>query len=129
MCQQNLMVLNKRSSNGKVSISYSFNICIGNYCFDLVATQKTQQQGPRMDFRQTIIAFLGIQDVVIEDVKLFKKDLRVEIKVRQKRWECFCTQCGLQFGTVKEWCLRVLKAPPLGIYQTGLRSFNWSRSI
>jgi transposase len=70
-----------------------------------------------MDFREIIIAFLGIQDVVIEDVKRFKKDLRVEIKVRQKRAECFCSRCGLQFATVKEWVLRELKAPPLGIYQ------------
>jgi transposase len=70
-----------------------------------------------MDFRELIIAFLGIQDVVIEDVKKFKKDLRVEVKVRQKRAECFCSRCGLQFATVKEWVLRELKAAPLGIYQ------------
>ena len=70
-----------------------------------------------MDFREIIIALLGIQDVVIEDVKRFKKDLRIEVKVRQKRSECFCSNCGLQFATVKEWALRELKAPPLGIYQ------------
>ena len=70
-----------------------------------------------MDFRELIIALLGIQDVVIEDVKRFKKQLRLEIKVRQKRRECFCTGCGLQFATVKEWALRELKAPPMGVYQ------------
>jgi transposase len=70
-----------------------------------------------MDFREIIIAFLGIQDVVIEDVKRFKKDLRVEIKVRQKRNECFCSGCGLQFATIKEWTLHELKGPPLGVYQ------------
>lgn len=70
-----------------------------------------------MDFREIIIAFLGIQDVIVEDIKQFKKELRVEIKVRQKRTECYCTHCGLQFATVKEWVLRELKAPPLGIYQ------------
>jgi hypothetical protein len=70
-----------------------------------------------MDFRQTIIAFLGLQDVVIEDLKTFKKDRRVEIKVRQRRDACFCRHCGLQFSSVKDWDLKVLRAPPLGIYQ------------
>jgi len=70
-----------------------------------------------MDFSRIIIEFLGIQDVIIEDIKRFKKDLRLEIKIRQKRTECFCTQCGLQFSGVKEWVLKELKAPPLGIYK------------
>lgn len=70
-----------------------------------------------MDFAKAIIEFLGIQDVVIEDIKRFKKDLRAEIKVRQIREECYCTKCGLQFAGVKEWVLKELKAPPLGIYQ------------
>ena len=70
-----------------------------------------------MDFQQIIIEFLGIQDVVIEDIKRFKKDLRIEVIVRQKRSECFCTKCGLQFSGVKEWILKELNAPPLGIYQ------------
>ncbi len=70
-----------------------------------------------MDFRELIIALLGIQDVVIEDVKRFKKQLRLEVKVRQKRHECFCSHCGLQFSSVKDWSLKKLKAPPMGIYQ------------
>jgi transposase len=70
-----------------------------------------------MDFKNAIIQLLGIQDVIIEDFKHFKKQRRVEIKLRQLRSECFCFRCGLQFGTVKEWALRELKAPPLGICQ------------
>lgn len=70
-----------------------------------------------MDFEQVIIALLGIQDVIIEDIKRFKKELRLEVRVRQKRSECFCVQCGLEFSTVKEWCLRALKAPPMVVYQ------------
>jgi len=70
-----------------------------------------------MDYRKVIINVLGIQDVLVEDVKLFKKSLRMEIKVRQKRSECFCKHCGLAFDLVKEWCLRELKAPPVGVYQ------------
>lgn len=82
-----------------------------------------------MDFRELIIAFLGIQDVVIEDVKRFKKDLRLEIKVRQKRNECFCSRCGLQFGAVKEWALHELKAPPLGVYQKVTLKFMQMRGF
>lgn len=76
-----------------------------------------------MDFSRTIIEFLGIQDVIIEDIKRFKKDLRLEVKVRQKRSECFCPHCGLQFASVKEWSLREVKAPPLGVYQEVLLKF------
>lgn len=70
-----------------------------------------------MDFSSIIIEFLGIQDVIIEDIKRFKKDRRLEVRVRQKRSECFCSRCGLQFGSVKEWVLRELRAPPIGVYQ------------
>jgi transposase len=82
-----------------------------------------------MDFKNVIIAFLGIQDVVIEDVKIFKKDLRVEVKVRQKRSECYCSRCGLQFSTVKEWALHQLKAPPLGIFQKVTLKFMQMRGF
>jgi transposase len=70
-----------------------------------------------MDYRKVIIGLLGLQDVVIEDVKLYKKGLRAEIKVRQKRSEAFCMHCGLQFSGVKEWELKILKGPPMGIFQ------------
>ncbi len=70
-----------------------------------------------MDFKQIIISLLGLQDVSIEDVKIFKKQRKVEVKVRQKRESCFCSKCGLQFDSVKDWDLKVLRAPPLGVYQ------------
>lgn len=80
-----------------------------------------------MDFKNVIIQLLGIQDVIIEDFKLFKKQRRVEIKLRQKRSECFCSRCGLQFRTVKEWALRELKAPPLGVCQNVTLKFMQMR--
>lgn len=80
-----------------------------------------------MDFANAIIRLLGIQDVVIEDLKLFKKDLKVEIKVRQKRESCFCSRCGLQFDAVKDWDLKVLRAPPLGVYQQVVIKFKQLR--
>lgn len=70
-----------------------------------------------MDFSRIIIEFLGIQDVIIEDIKLFKKSRRAEIVVRQKRTECYCSKCGLQFSSVKEWVLKKIKIPPLCVYQ------------
>jgi transposase len=82
-----------------------------------------------MDFREIITSFLGIQDVVVEDIKRFKKDLRLEVKVRQKRSECFCSNCGLQFGHVKEWSLRQLKGPPMGVYQIVIIKFIQMRGF
>lgn len=70
-----------------------------------------------MDFREIIIAFLGLQDVIIEDLKLFKKEFKLVAKVRQKRKNCFCGHCGLQFSTVKDWDLKVLRGPPIGPFQ------------
>ncbi len=70
-----------------------------------------------MDFSKLIIEFLGLQDVTLTDLKKFKKDLRIEIFVEQKRSECFCTKCGLQFASVKEWVHKRLQGAPLGIYQ------------
>jgi transposase len=70
-----------------------------------------------MDFRKVIITLLGLQDVVIEDLKIFRQTLKVEVKVRQRREACFCPHCGLQFDAVKDWDLKILRAPPMGIYQ------------
>lgn len=70
-----------------------------------------------MDLSRIIIEFLGIQDVTIEDIKLFKKDLRAEVVVRQKRSECYCSRCGLEFKAVKEWVLKEIRIPPLGPFE------------
>ena len=69
-----------------------------------------------MDLNHIISQLLGIQDVVIEDIKLFKKELRAVIVARQNRRHCFCNRCGLQLSTVHEWIFKELKAVPLGIY-------------
>lgn len=69
-----------------------------------------------MDFGYFISQFLGIQDVIVEDLKLFKKDLRAVIVARQNRNECYCSKCGLQLSNIHEWIFKELKGPPLGIY-------------
>lgn len=70
-----------------------------------------------MSFREIIIKLLGLEDVIIEDIKLFKFDRRMVVRVRQKRQSCHCRHCGLQFNRVKDWDLKTLRAPPMGIYQ------------
>ena len=69
-----------------------------------------------MDLSEVIIDFLGIQDVIVESVKYNKKIREVSVVARQKREECFCTRCGLQFDSLKEWVKKEIKAPPLGVF-------------
>lgn len=69
-----------------------------------------------MDLKYVISQFLGIQDIIIEDIKLFKKDLRAVITARQNKKYCYCNQCGLQLSNTHEWIFKELKAVPLGIY-------------
>ncbi len=82
-----------------------------------------------MDFKKVIIELLGLQDVVLEDYRRYKKELRLEIVVRQNKEDCYCSHCGLQFSYIKEWVLRKLKAPPLGVYQNVTVKFWQMRGI
>lgn len=69
-----------------------------------------------MDFKYIISQFLGLQDVIIEDVKLFKKEKRTVVIARQNRRKCFCHQCGLQLSNVHEWVFKEFRAIALGCY-------------
>ncbi|MGZ3747648.1 MAG: ISL3 family transposase [Pseudobdellovibrionaceae bacterium] len=69
-----------------------------------------------MDFQEAIIDFLGIQDVEIKAIHFHKKSRKVRIIARQKQEECFCTSCGLEFDSIKEWHKKEVKAPPMGVY-------------
>jgi len=82
-----------------------------------------------MDFKNVIIRILGLQDVVIEDLKLFQDQLKAVIKVRQKRQACFCHRCGVQLSAVKDWDLKILRAPPLGIFQHVTVKFMQMRGV
>lgn len=72
-----------------------------------------------MDFQEAIIKFLGIQDVNIEGIQFLSKSMKAVVTLRQERRECFCSRCGLQFDSVKEWQKKSLKGPSLGIYSDG----------
>lgn len=50
-------------------------------------------KGSRMDFRKVITDLFGLQEVTLDDVKLFKKDLRVEVYIRKNRSESYCEDC------------------------------------
>lgn len=82
-----------------------------------------------MDFRNAIIQMLGLQDVDIEDLKIFKRDLRIELKVRQKRESCYCRRCGLQLDQVKEWVFRTIKAPAIYPYNNVLIKLYQMRGV
>lgn len=69
-----------------------------------------------MDFQKAIIKFLGLQDVEIETIHFHEKSRKVTVTARQKREECFCTRCGLQFDSIKEWQGKEIKAPPMGVF-------------
>lgn len=69
-----------------------------------------------MDFQEAIIEFLGIQDVDIEVINFHKKTRKVRVVARQKRAECFCTGCGMQFDSIKEWQKKEISAPPMGVF-------------
>jgi transposase len=70
-----------------------------------------------VDWKKIIIQFLGLQDVVLIDVKLFETDLRAEIVVEVVRGggSC-CAKCKQPLGKVKEWFWRKVKVPPMGIF-------------
>lgn len=69
-----------------------------------------------MASQEAIIKFLRIQDINIEDIYFLSKNIKAVITLRQERREYFCSRCGLQFDSVKEWQKKSLKGPPLGIY-------------
>jgi len=70
-----------------------------------------------MDMKNAIITLLGLQDVIIEDLKLFREQFKAVIKIRQRRDSCFCHRCGMQLSSVKDWDLKILRAPPLGVFR------------
>ena len=82
-----------------------------------------------MDLKYVISQFLGLQDIIIEDIKLFKKDLRAVIIARQNRKHCYCNKCGLQLTNIHEWVFKELKGIPLGIYSQVTLKYYQLRAV
>ena len=70
-----------------------------------------------MDMYKVIIEFCGLQGVFIEDVKQFQRSLSCVITVRQKEKGLVCHECGGAIKKIRDWHLKELKGPPMGIYQ------------
>lgn len=70
-----------------------------------------------MDLKRIITQLLGLQDVNIEDVKLYRKDLRAVITARQLSYRTKCRDCGSDLLSAHAWEYREMKAPPLGVFQ------------
>lgn len=71
-----------------------------------------------MDAWKTIIAFLGLQDVFVEDVKLFTKKhgRRAEIHVTQIFSKCRCHKCKTPLERIHDYQQRLLQGPPVGVF-------------
>jgi transposase len=71
-----------------------------------------------MDAWKTIIALLGLQDVFIEDVKLFskKRGRRAEIYVTQIFSKCRCHKCETPLQRIHDYQRRDLQGPSVGIF-------------
>jgi len=72
-----------------------------------------------MDIRRIITESLGLQDVIIEDIKQFKTRLRMEVTVRCQALKSRCHDCGnFLRPKVHQWELRPkIKGPPFGVYR------------
>lgn len=69
-----------------------------------------------MYFAKIILKLLGIQDVTINDIKIWENKRKIQIFVQQKREKSHCQHCGLLHSRVHQWESKTLKAPPLGLY-------------
>jgi transposase len=81
-----------------------------------------------MGFQASIISFLGLRDVEIEDIKQFKSELRAVIVVRSRQDRALCHDCFGPLEGVHEWILKELKGPPMGVYQEVKIKFYHLRS-
>jgi transposase len=71
-----------------------------------------------MDPLKVITRLLGVQDVEVEDIKLWTKgEHRAVIQLRCKRNKSCCRKCGSHLGSLHDWQRKTVKAPPLGIFQ------------
>lgn len=82
-----------------------------------------------MSFAQAILAFLGIQEVTITDIKLWKKKESIELYLKQDIERSYCSICGMRHSRVHEYELKVLKAPPLGVFKSVIIKYKRLRGF
>lgn len=71
-----------------------------------------------MDAWKIIIALLGLQDVFVDDVKLFTKKhgRRAEIYATQIFSKCRCHKCKTPLERIHDYQKRFLQGPPVGVF-------------
>lgn len=67
-----------------------------------------------MDILEIITEALGAQEVLIESHKVNRKDLRLEIFLRQRKESCRCHECGTLLRDTHQWRPRLIRAAPMG---------------
>ena len=72
-----------------------------------------------MDISSIICKFLGLQDLILENIEYFddEKQIYSQLTVKLPIHLARCADCGGEFFEVHQWHKRTIKAPPLGIYQ------------
>jgi transposase len=91
--------------------------------------EKHPRKASKMDYGKAIITVLGLQEVDLLDFKIFRKDLRIEAVVQQRRGkECRCLRCGGELGNLHEWYTKKIKGPPLGVFSQVVIKFKTFRA-
>ncbi|MGE0528317.1 MAG: ISL3 family transposase [Bdellovibrionales bacterium] len=82
-----------------------------------------------MDGWKVITALLGLQDVFVEDVKLFtsKRGRRAEIFVTQIFSKCVCHRCKTPLERIHDYQRRSLQGPPVGVFTRVIISLSCPR--
>lgn len=65
---------------------------------------------------EIIIESLGLQEVLLESHKIDRKNLRLELFVRQRKETCRCHECNTILRDVHQWHPRILRGPPVGAF-------------
>lgn len=63
-----------------------------------------------------ITAFLGIQDVQIEEIRLREAIGRADINVRFQSDNSRCPDCGWKLTRIHDWQWRKIQGPPMGVF-------------
>ncbi|MCP4651843.1 MAG: ISL3 family transposase [Candidatus Omnitrophica bacterium] len=83
-----------------------------------------------MDIHSIVCDLLGLQELKIKNLKLYKeKTLRAVIYAEIPLIKARCSTCENQFYEVHQWHEKIIKVPPLGIFQQVTLALKYPRGI
>lgn len=82
-----------------------------------------------MDLSSYISRFLGVKDISIENIDFFESEFKVVIHGKHTLAENICCKCENKLTGIHSWQSRILRAAPLGIYQTVLIKLKYPRGF